>query len=51
MGNYGVHDKQALVLVNYGNASGNDLLALSKQIQKAILTIFDIALESEVNIL
>jgi len=50
-GNYGVHDKQALVLVNYGNASGKDLLGLSVQIQEAILIIFGIHLESEVNIL
>lgn len=50
-GSYGVHDKQALVLVNYGNASGKDLLQLSIQIQEAILIIFGIHLESEVNIL
>ncbi len=50
-GSYGVHDKQALVIVNYGNASGKDLLELSIQIQEAILIIFGIHLESEVNIL
>jgi len=49
--NYGVHTKQALVLVNYGDASGLDILNLSIQIQNAIKFIFDVDLETEVNIL
>src|SRR5690606_8723893 len=49
--NYGVHKKQALVLVNYGNAKGSDILKLAKLIQKTIKNIFNISIEAEVNIL
>ncbi len=47
---YGVHKNQALVLVNYGNARGKDILKLSKLIQLTIKKIFNINLEAEVNI-
>ncbi len=50
-GDYGVHDKQALVLVNYGNAAGDDILKLAQLIQLTIKRIFDIKLEPEVNII
>lgn len=50
-GNYGVHKNQALVLVNYGGAKGEDILQLSKLIQNTIKTIFDINLDAEVNII
>ncbi|WP_370476906.1 UDP-N-acetylmuramate dehydrogenase [Tamlana flava] len=50
-GNYGVHKKQALVLVNYGEAKGSDILDLSKLIQKTVERLFGIAIEAEVNIL
>ena len=50
-GNYGVHKNQALVLVNYGDAKGIDILNLSKIIQKTIKRLFDISIEAEVNIL
>ncbi len=50
-GDAGVHQKQALVLVNYGNASGHEILDISKKIQNEIHEKFDISLEIEVNII
>ena len=50
-GRYGVHKKQALVLVNYGGAEGNDIKNLAYLIQDTILKIFEIYLELEVNII
>ena len=50
-GNYGVHDKQALVLVNYGAAKGQDIFKLSKLIQHTVERLFKIKLEAEVNII
>ncbi len=47
----GVHKNQALVLVNYGNATGDDILKLSKHVQKTIFDKYGIAIEAEVNII
>ena len=50
-GNFGVHQNQPLVLVNYGDAEGKDIYKLSISISKIIVKIFDIKLEAEVNII
>lgn len=49
-GNVGCHPKQALVLVNYGNAIGRDILELSHEIKVSVKSTFNIELETEVNI-
>mgnify|MGYP001158446945 CR=1 FL=1 len=49
--NYGVHKKQALVLVNYGGAKGSDVNDLSNMILEDIYKKYKIRLEKEVNIL
>lgn len=49
-GDAGVHKNQALVLVNYGDASGQDILKLSKKVQDIVFENYGIALEAEVNI-
>jgi UDP-N-acetylmuramate dehydrogenase len=50
-GDAGIHKNQALVLVNYGNATGQEILAVSKDIQATILKEFGIAIEAEVNVI
>ncbi len=50
-GDVGCYDKQALVLINYGNATGNEILNFAKKIQNEVFEKFDISLEPEVNII
>jgi len=49
-GNVGVHDKQALVLVNYGGATGKEVKDLADQIAASVFEKFGLKLEPEVNL-
>lgn len=49
-GNIGVHENQALVLVNYGGGKGSDIFKLAMDIKKDILEKFGVVIEPEVNV-
>ena len=51
MGRVGVHERQALVLVNFGGATGNDVMALARYVQQRVFDSFGVRIEPEVNIL
>jgi UDP-N-acetylmuramate dehydrogenase len=50
IGDAGIHHKQALVIVNYGKACGNEILELAQDIKKSVLKNFDVNLEMEVKV-
>jgi UDP-N-acetylmuramate dehydrogenase len=49
-GDAGIHAKQALVLVNYGNATGQEILEVSRKVQDTVFETFGIRIEAEVNV-
>jgi UDP-N-acetylmuramate dehydrogenase len=49
-GDAGVHEMQALVLVNYGKATGEQLLSLSRKIRQSVMEQYSVELESEVHV-
>ena len=50
-GDAGIHKNQALVLVNYGKATGQEILNVSKEIQATVFKKFGIYIEAEVNVI
>ena len=50
-GDAGIHKNQALVLVNYGTATGQEILNVSRDIQETVFKTFGIHIEAEVNII
>ncbi|MBW0178452.1 UDP-N-acetylmuramate dehydrogenase [Sediminibacterium sp.] len=50
-GDAGCHEKQALVLVNYGNATGGDIFRLSTEIIESVYKKFGVRLDREVNLI
>ncbi len=50
-GKVGVHDRQALVLVNHGGATGSEVISLARKVQQQVLEKFGVEIDTEVNIL
>lgn len=50
-GNVGVHERQALVLVNLGGATGSEVIDFAREVQDTVKEKFGIEIEPEVNIL
>ena len=50
-GDAGIHSKQALVLVNYGHATGSEIWSVAQHIQQTVKEMFGIVIEAEVNVI
>lgn len=50
-GSVGVHERQALVLVNHGGATGGEVIALARYVQQTVREQFGVDIDTEVNIL
>jgi UDP-N-acetylmuramate dehydrogenase len=49
-GNTGTHNRQALVIVNHGGATGEEILHFAKEVKRSVYEKFEIVLEEEVNV-
>ena len=50
-GPVGIHERQALVIVNHGGATGGEVIAFARKVQETVREKFGIAIDTEVNIL
>ncbi len=50
-GRVGVHDKQALIIINIGGASGGEVMALAQKIEREVAVKFGVTIEMEVNVI
>lgn len=50
-GNAGTHKRQPLIIINRGGATGEEILKCAQKIQKAVMNLFGVRLETEVNII
>ena len=50
-GAVGIHERQALVLVNHGGATGGEVIAFARRVQEKVREMFDVEIDTEVNIL
>jgi UDP-N-acetylmuramate dehydrogenase len=51
VGHTGAHKDQALVLVNYGGAAGNEIYELALEIRESVLQRFGVRIDPEVNVI
>ena len=51
LGPAGIHERQALVVVNHGGATGADIVRLARAVQQDVLERFGVTIDMEVNLI